>query len=51
MDDFKKQISKGYHFVEFYTPWCEHCKTLAPDWKALTKDLKQEGKVTASQVR
>lgn len=50
VDDFKQQISKGYHFVEFYTPWCEHCKTLAPDWKTLTKDLKQEGKVTASQV-
>ncbi len=37
-------------FVKFYTPWCAHCKDVAPVWEFLSQKLQDRQDIVVAEV-
>jgi len=44
-DNIGEKLQTGSWLVEFYAPWCGHCKKLEPIWEEVATELKGEAHV------
>lgn len=48
--NFEHGIKEGISFIEFFAPWCGHCKRLASTWESLGKKFLNNHRVNIVKV-
>lgn len=46
--NYKAALADGLWFVDFFAPWCSHCRKLAPVWKDLA--LRMAGDINIASI-
>ncbi|CAR27903.1 hypothetical protein ZYGR_0N03900 [Zygosaccharomyces rouxii] len=41
--EFRQELKSGLHLVEFYSPYCPHCRDFAPTWHETWRKFRKEG--------
>ncbi|KIY51914.1 thioredoxin-domain-containing protein [Fistulina hepatica ATCC 64428] len=44
-ENFKLITEHGVWFIEYFSPYCAHCRAFAPDWETLGEEVSQEDKL------
>jgi thiol-disulfide isomerase/thioredoxin len=42
-NDMSRLTSEGTWFINFYAPWCGHCKRVMPVWEQVAAEMKGSG--------
>jgi len=49
-NNFDQRIANGVWFIEFYAPWCAHCKSLKPTWAQLANIFQDDPLVVIGKI-
>jgi protein disulfide-isomerase A1 len=49
-DTISEEVATGYWLVEFYAPWCTHCKQLAPILNDVARDIESSEELRIGKV-
>ncbi|WPG99189.1 Hypothetical protein R9X50_00200000 [Acrodontium crateriforme] len=43
-ENFQKLVTMTHDswFIKFYTPWCQHCQSMAPNWDGMARHMKEK---------
>jgi thiol-disulfide isomerase/thioredoxin len=50
LSNFDRSISGKGAFIKFFTPWCSHCKSMAPAWEKLSIEFKDVQEYIIAEV-
>lgn len=48
--NFEDEVASARLFIEFYAPWCGHCRNLAPVWEQLAEKYASSEEVKIAKV-
>ncbi|XP_046863110.1 thioredoxin domain-containing protein 5-like isoform X2 [Xenia sp. Carnegie-2017] len=51
-ENFDAHIKQGngLHFIDFYAPWCIHCRRFEPTWKVIAEYYKDNEAITIGKI-